>query len=75
MHYWQNVTGADFALLRHKEETAAAAEVVKPLPAGPTFARTYFVRPDAMAACISAAVKRSTFLSATNKLTASFNSC
>ena len=35
----------------------------------------YFDTPDALAACTSAAVKRSTFLSATNKLIASFNSC
>ena len=35
----------------------------------------YFDTPDALAACTSAAVNRSTFLSATNKLIASFNSC
>jgi hypothetical protein len=35
----------------------------------------YFARPDALAACTSAPVKRSTFLSATNKLIALVNSC
>jgi hypothetical protein len=35
----------------------------------------YFARPAALAACTSAPVKRSAFLSATNKLIASFNSC
>jgi hypothetical protein len=40
-----------------------------------TFPCPYFARPDALAACTSAPVKRSTFLSATNVPTASFNSC
>jgi hypothetical protein len=35
----------------------------------------YFDKLDALAACTSAPVKRSTFLSATNILIASFNSC
>jgi hypothetical protein len=40
-----------------------------------TLAPIYFARPDALPACKSAPVKRSTFLSATNKLIASVNSC
>ena len=41
----------------------------------PVFPMRYFNKPDAPAACTSAPVKRSTFLSATNTLIASFNSC
>jgi hypothetical protein len=51
--------------IRQRERHAGASSLCCP----------YFARADALAACTSAPVKRSTFLSATNKLIASFNSC